>query len=113
MKLILFRFESLALPCGLLGQNEIGEISEGPFEFERSINDPQEFPGQGDDRLSRAPPSFDLFVVALQIRAIALGNQGTLHQSGPTQLGPAFGDPSRVFGFVRVADARHNPKVGG
>src|SRR3990172_268397 len=90
--------------CGSIRQHEIGKVFKYPAIFEGSVNDPQEFPSQGDDRLSRASPSFDLFVVALQIRAVALRNQGTLHQRGPTQLGPAFGDPSRMFGFVRVAD---------
>src|SRR5258705_13109616 len=53
--------------CVSIRQHEIGKVFKHPAVFEGSINDPQEFPGQGDDRLSRAPPSFDLFVVALQI----------------------------------------------
>ena len=57
----------------------------------------QELAGQGDDCLAGSTPGFDLFVIPLQVWAVALRNQGTLHQRRPSQLATAF--PARSVSF--------------
>ena len=63
-----------------LRQYEVREILEHPLVLQGSIDDPQELPSQGDDRLSRPAPRLDLLVVPLQIRAVPLRDQRALHQ---------------------------------
>ena len=66
--------------CSFLRQYKVGEVFEHPFVLQRSIDDSQEFPRQGNDGLPRAPPVLHLFVVSFQIGAVALRDQGALDQ---------------------------------
>ena len=80
------------LSCrGRFREHKVGEVFKQPFILERSIDDSQKFTSQCDDRFS-GPPAFLLFVVGLQVRAVALRDQGALYQRGSAQLGPAFGN---------------------
>src|SRR5271157_2577386 len=96
---------------GRLRQHEVREVLEDPLVLQCSIDDPQELTSQSDDRLPRPAPRFDLFVVPLQIRAVALRDQSALHQRRAPQLVAAFGDAARALRLVRIANPRHNPEV--
>ena len=96
----------------LFGQNKIGEVGEDPFVFQGSIDDPQQLASQRDDRFSRASALLSL-VVLLQIGTIALRDQRALHQGRAAQLAAPFGDSSRAFGLIGMADAGHDTEIGG
>src|SRR5712691_3801695 len=85
-----------------LCQYKVGEVFKHPLVLERSVDDSQKFARQGDDRFPRATPALHLFVVSFQIRAVALRDQGALDQRSSAELGPAFGDPPAVLGFIGI-----------
>src|SRR3974377_2116794 len=64
--------ESLTLPLGWC-DHESGKIFKNPPILQRSINDPQKLPGQGDDCLPRTSCCFDAGIVVREIRAVAPG----------------------------------------
>src|SRR5262249_14334209 len=65
-----------------LRQYEVREVFEHPVVLQRSVDDPQELARQSDNRLSGPSPRLDPFVVPIQIRAVSLCDQRTLHQGG-------------------------------
>src|SRR5215467_2112727 len=95
-----------------LRQYEIWKVLEHPLVLQRSVDDPQKLPRQGDDRLARPAPRLHLFVVPLQIRAEPLRDQRALHQGRTPQLAAAFGDSAGALRLVGIRYTRHDPEVG-
>src|SRR5438477_7568717 len=61
-------------------QNEFREVLEHPVVFQRVINNPEKLAGQGDDGATGSAPAADALVVVGQIRAVAFGDEGALHE---------------------------------
>lgn len=55
---------------------------------------------------------FDSFIEALQIRAVPLRHQPTLHQRRAGQLIALLGDPPTAFAFVGVGYSGYQPQIG-
>jgi hypothetical protein len=92
--------------------HESREVCKNPAVLQRFIDDSQKLPGQGDDGFPRSLRRLDAGIVVSQVRAVAPGDQGALHQSCSTQLIAAFGDPTAPFRLVGIGHPGHNAEVG-
>ena len=63
---------------------KLGKSSKIQLFFQSSVDDAQQLASERDDCLTRATASLGSFVELLQIRAVALRDQGTLYQSRAT-----------------------------
>src|SRR6202007_2739295 len=93
-------------------QNEVREVLEYPFVFQRVIDNSEKFAGQGDDGPAGSSPAANSLVVVSKIGAVAFGDERTLHQRRSTQLAASLRDVSRTLCLIRVVHARHDAEVG-
>ena len=93
-------------------QSKAGKIFKDPLIFQRVIDDLDQFSGQSDFGLSSSPAFFNSLVEPLQIRAISLRHQPTLHQGRARQLIALFGDVATAFAFVGVCCFGYQPQIG-
>src|SRR5215467_5731510 len=68
------------------GQGKTGKVGKDPVVFQRVIDQLHQFASQCDLGFASPAPVFDPFIEALQIGAVTLGHQSTLHQSRSRQL---------------------------
>ena len=61
------------------GQDEIGEVLEYPVVLQGVVDDSQELARQSDVSLASTATALDTLIELLQERAVAFGDQSTLH----------------------------------
>ena len=96
---------------GLGSQGKAGKVYEDPLVFQSVIHDLDQFPCQSDFGLSSSAALFDPFIESLQIRAVPLGHQSTLHQGCARQFIALFGDPSAALTFVGVSNFGYQSQI--
>jgi hypothetical protein len=92
--------------------HESWKIFKDPAMLQRSLDDSQKLPRQGDDCLPRTSRGFDAGLERRPIRAVAPGHQGALHQGCTCQFIAALGDPAAACRCVRIGHPGYNAEIG-